>query len=105
MHPKLQSRALPHACSREIKSLTKNGGQTCRLNLLGHASGVVVDLATALATLVRPGEVSNRDDEERVAAVGNTGQSVVPGGKSSEHTESTTSSKAGNVSVLKVADS
>jgi len=46
--------------------------------------------------------VSDRDDEERVAGVGNTGQSVVPGSECSKHTESTTSSEASDVSVLKV---
>lgn len=39
----------------------------------------------------RPGEVSNRDDEEAVAVVGQTGESVVPGGEGSEETEETTS--------------
>lgn len=37
-----------------------------------------------------PGEVGDGDDEEAVAAVGNTGQGVVPGGKGSQETEETT---------------
>lgn len=34
--------------------------------------------------------MSDRDDEEAVAAVGNTGQSVVPGEESSEESKETT---------------
>lgn len=41
-------------------------------------------LGTTLASLLRPWEVSNRDDEEAVAGVGNTGQGIVPGQESSE---------------------
>ena len=35
--------------------------------------------------------MSNRDDEEAVAVVGKTGESVVPGGESSQETDETTS--------------
>ena len=34
--------------------------------------------------------MSNRHDEEAVAAVGNTSQGIVPGGKCSQETEETT---------------
>jgi len=78
--------------------------EDCHLNLLSSASLRVVDLVASLATLVRPREVCDGNDEEGVAAVGNTGKSVVPGGKGSKHTEGTASSEAGNVTVLKVRD-
>ena len=44
------------------------------------------------------------DDEEGVAAVGDTGKSVVPGCKGSEDTESTTGSDAGGVLAVEVSD-
>lgn len=72
------------------------------LDLLGSASLRVVDLAASLATLVRPGEVRNGDEEERVAAVGNTGKSIVPGGECGEDTKSTTSSDASNVGASSI---
>ena len=48
--------------------------------------------------------MSDRNDEERVAGVGDTGQSVVPGSECSQDTESTTGSKASDVSMLEVRD-
>lgn len=48
--------------------------------------------------------MSDRNDEERVAGIGDTGQSVVPGSEGSKNTESTTGSKASNVSMLEVRD-
>jgi len=51
---------------------------------------LTVGLATAGATGGRPGEVSNRDDEEAVAVVGQTGEGVVPGGEGGEETEEAT---------------
>ena len=46
------------------------------LNL--SASRTVVDLAALLTALVRPWEVSHRDEEEGVAGVSDTGEGVVP---------------------------
>lgn len=40
---------------------------------------IVVDLAARLTALLRPGEVRDGDEEEGVAAVGDTGEGVVPG--------------------------
>ena len=42
------------------------------------ASLTVVHLVAPLTALVRPWEVGDRDEEERVAGVGNTGEGVVP---------------------------
>src|ERR1700743_3518400 len=39
--------------------------------------------------LLGPGEVKNRDDEEAVRGVGNTGESVVPGQEGCKNTEGT----------------
>lgn len=47
-------------------------------NLHLGASLAVVNLVAPLTALVRPGEVSNGDEEKRVAGVGNTGEGVVP---------------------------
>lgn len=43
--------------------------------------------------------MSNRDDEEAVAAVGNTGQGVVPSGECSQETEETTCLDDGGVGL------
>ena len=48
--------------------------------------------------------MSDGNDEERVAGIGDTGQSVVPGSECSEDTESTTGSETSDVSVLEVRD-
>lgn len=42
------------------------------------ALGAVVDLATSLTSLLRPGEVHDGEDEEGVAGVCHTRESVVP---------------------------
>ena len=47
-------------------------------NLHFGASLAVVNLVAPLAALVGPGEVSNGDEEEGVAGVGNTCEGVVP---------------------------
>lgn len=44
--------------------------------------------------------MSNRDDEEAVAVVGQTGEGVVPGGEGGEETEETTSHKHGLVGLV-----
>lgn len=51
-----------------------------RLNrVLGiKASLAVVDLSTPLTAFIGPGEVEDRNKEEGVARVGNTGKGVVP---------------------------
>jgi hypothetical protein len=49
------------------------------LHRLSSASIAVVHLVAPLAALVRPGEVCDRDEEERVAGVCDTGEGVVPG--------------------------
>lgn len=74
------------------------------LDLLGGASLRVVDLAAPLTALVGPWEVSNWDDEEGVAAVGDTGKGVVPGGKGSDDTKGTTGSDAAGVLAVEVSD-
>lgn len=48
------------------------------LHSLRSASLVVVDLAAPLTALVRPREVGDRDEEEGVRWVGDTGEGVVP---------------------------
>ena len=50
----------------------------------------VSGLRAAFTGLLAPGEVSDRDDEEGVAAVGNTSQGIVPGEESGEETKDTT---------------
>jgi hypothetical protein len=47
-------------------------------NLHLGASLAVVNLVAPLTALVRPREVGDGDEEERVAGVGNTGERVVP---------------------------
>ena len=44
------------------------------------------------------------NDEEGVAAVGDTGKGIVPGSKGGEDTEDTTGLDAGLVAALKVSD-
>jgi len=68
--------------------------ETSSLSLL------TVGLATAGATGGRPREVSNRDDEEAVAVVGQTGKGVVPGGEGGEETEETTCHEHGLVGLV-----
>lgn len=51
----------------------------------------LIRLATADLAGGRPGEVSNGDNEEAVASVGDTGEGIVPGGEGSQETEQTTS--------------
>jgi hypothetical protein len=48
------------------------------LHCLSSASVAVVHLVAPLTALVRPGEVCDRDEEERVAGVCDTGKGVVP---------------------------
>jgi len=48
------------------------------LDLCQSASLRVVNLVACLTALVRPREVRNRNEEERVAGVRNTGERVVP---------------------------
>lgn len=48
--------------------------------------------------------MSDWDDEEGVAAVGDTGKGVVPSGEGSEDTKGTTGSDAGGVLAVKVSD-
>lgn len=86
------------------RNIHNNDHEGCHLDRLGSTSSRVVNLLTSLAALVRPGEVGDGNDEERVAGVGNTGKGVVPGGESSEDTESTTSSEEGDVSVVEVRE-
>lgn len=50
----------------------------------------LIGLATAALAGGRPGEVSDGDDEEAVAGVGDTGKGVVPGSESGQETEQTT---------------
>lgn len=45
---------------------------------------VTSSLGTTLASLLGPREVSNGNDEEAVAGIGNTGQGIIPGQESSE---------------------
>lgn len=45
------------------------------------ALGAVVDLATSLTSLLGPGEVHDREDEEGVAGVCHARESVVPVGE------------------------
>jgi len=78
--------------------------KTTDLDLLGGAGLGVVDLAAHLAALVGPWEVGDGDDEEGIAAVGDTGESVVPRGEGGEDTEDTTSLDAGFVGAVKVAN-
>lgn len=83
---------------------------SCRhLNRLGSTSLVVVDLLARLTSLVGPGEVSDWDDEEAVAAIGNTGKGVVPGNEGSKDTKDTTGLDAAGVgragAVLEVTNS
>ena len=47
------------------------------LDLL-RSCATVVDLLALLATLVRPWEVHDWDEEEGVAGIGNTGEGIVP---------------------------
>jgi len=47
-------------------------------NLHLAASLAVVDLVAPLTALVRPREVGDGDEEERVAGIGDTGEGVVP---------------------------
>lgn len=54
-----------------------------------HLRNLTVSLATAGTAGGRPGEVGNRDDEEAVAGVGDTGQGVVPGSEGGQETEET----------------
>lgn len=56
-----------------------NSSSTWALHALLSTGGVVVDLVAPLATLLRPREVSDGDEEERVAWIGDTGERVVPG--------------------------
>ncbi len=53
----------------------------CRIALhrLRRTGIFVVNLAALLATLLRPREMRNGDEEEGVAGVRNTGEGVVPG--------------------------
>jgi hypothetical protein len=69
----------------QLHILTKHNCRPCRTSrtflngLLGTCS-VIIDLVASLSALVGPWEVGNRDDEERVAGVGDTGEGVVPVG-------------------------
>lgn len=73
-------------------------------------NSLALGLATASTAGGRPGEVSNRHDEEAVAVVSQTGQGVIPRGKGSHETEETTSHEdglvglAGGLVALDVAD-
>lgn len=51
---------------------------------------LTLSLTTAATAGGGPGEVGDRDDEEAVAVVGDTSQSIVPGGESGQETEKTT---------------
>lgn len=51
---------------------------------------LTVGLVTADTAGRRPGEVSDRNDEEAVGGIGDTSQSVVPSSESSEESEETT---------------
>lgn len=66
--------------------------------------GVVNALAALFAGLLRPWEVSNWDDEEGVAGVGDTSKSVVPSGEGSQETKDTTSLDETGMSVLGVVE-
>ena len=50
----------------------------CLLLDLRSALLVIVDLCTVLPALLRPGEVSDGNEEEGVAAIGDTSEGVVP---------------------------
>lgn len=62
-------------------------------NFIGNSRlcELTVSLTTADTASGGPGEVSNGDDEEAVASIGNTSEGIVPGGESSQETEETTS--------------
>jgi hypothetical protein len=49
------------------------------LHRLSSTSLAVVHLIAPLTSLVGPGEVGDRDEEERVAGVCDTGKGVIPG--------------------------
>lgn len=66
-----------------------------------HLDSLTVGLVAAGAAGGGPGEVSNRDDEEAVAVVGKTGESVVPGGESGQETEETTGHLDGLVGLTR----
>ena len=51
---------------------------------------LTVSLTTADTASGRPGEVSDGDDEEAVAIIGDTSEGIVPGSESSQETEETT---------------
>ena len=65
-------------------------------------------LRAAFTGLLAPGEVSDRDNEEGVAAVSNTSQGIVPGEESGEETKDTTGldegARWGCAVVLQVTD-
>jgi hypothetical protein len=61
---------------------------------------LTVSLPTAAPAGGRPGEVSDRDDEEAVASVGNTSEGVVPGSESCKETEETTSLLNGDIDIV-----
>lgn len=56
-----------------------------------HLSHLALGLLTHATAGGRPGEVDDREDEEAVASIGDTGQSIVPSGECSEETEESTS--------------
>jgi hypothetical protein len=66
-------------------------------------------LGADLLSLLRPWEVSNRNDEEAVGSIGDTGQSVVPGSKGGEDAKGTAGAGAawawGAVDRTQISDS
>ena len=72
-------RALPHP--RLFSNNFVGNTRLCELTL---------SLTTADTASGGPGEVSDGDDEEAVASIGDTSEGIVPSGESSEETEETT---------------
>jgi hypothetical protein len=60
------------------------------LNGLFRTSGIIVNLASSFAALIRPREVQDRNHEEAVAGIGETSESVVPSEESREDAEHAT---------------
>lgn len=73
-----------------IENITQSGGPL-HLAERGRLCDFAISLATAGPASGRPGEVSNGDDEEAVASIGDTSQGVIPGRKGRKQTKQTSS--------------
>lgn len=106
------------AAARMVKAwrgylITLHATQTRRSPILNgqhpqHLRELTLGLATAGTASGRPGEVSNGNDEEAVAVIGQTSESVVPSGERSQEAEETTSlddgGSGGAISANQVAN-